>query len=221
MKIIKSQNGFTVTHIALITLVTLIISGTGYYVWNAKNNANNSYNNATKSQLGAKPVTKKKDQAASNVIQKNNSSKNNDSSSATPSVVCSGASIKKEGSSTKCSYSFSAKDVPARFQLYAVQNQPTRIQLYDTITFTGTCAPTGACEHTFTQGDVVPSETRKDYLDWKIVKPATIEITTDETVTKDTKTYKFADYTYGHPIQPICTSDHWFCYDMSAEFNLQ
>jgi hypothetical protein len=49
LKLHKQQKGFSAIEALLITLVVAIVGGTGYYVWHANHNSDNTYSSATKS----------------------------------------------------------------------------------------------------------------------------------------------------------------------------
>jgi len=221
------QTGFAVVEILIITIVIAVLGFAGWYVIRSKSKTNKtltsetSQNELAESQDSANEEPKEQESATPKEESNNSSNKQ------TSLPKCKDGTAETVTSKTVCTYSFTAKDVPARYEVFATQISPTLTQLYSEITFTGTCAPEGACEQ-FTDGKIVTKET-KGRLDWKIIKEAEIKLTTDETVsipglsnnygTQPDRKYQLNDFAFEHPKDPICTSNNLFCYSINTKFD--
>ncbi len=56
-KLKNNQNGFGAMELVLVLVIIVILGGVGWYVLKARNNTNNSYNNASTSTNVTKPVS--------------------------------------------------------------------------------------------------------------------------------------------------------------------
>lgn len=218
----KNEKGFAHLEIVLISAIVLIIGSVGWFVYQSQKNTDASFKSTVNSLTGAKP----------DVISKNKTNESNTPSTSQDKVEtiqpekkneethCKGGNQKTSESKKVCSIEFTAKDFPARYQVYAVQTTPTLTQLYDQVYFTGTCSPEGACQQ-MDGGATVTKETRKANLDWKIVKEAKIELQVDEDITHSGSKWHFGQYVYTHEKEPICTANRWYCYGVRTEFAKQ
>ena len=138
---------------------------------------------------------------------------------ASSKVICAhGSPVQRDGRAA-CSFRFGAEDVPARLQAFPLQVRPERIQTFGDILLHATCVPAGSCT-SFATGEPV-SEEASSQIDWKINQAATITIVSDETVQTDSipvREYRFVDFAYDHPADPICTADRVYCYTFMANY---
>jgi hypothetical protein len=114
-----------------------------------------------------------------------------------------------------CSFSFEAEDTPARLQAYAPlpNDQQTDFVLH------ATCTP-GSCV-SFETGEPV---TEEDFfrIDWRIVEPGTITVTTLSSVLSESdppREWRFEDFGYEHPPSPVC-ADNIYCYTVTTNYEL-
>jgi len=191
--------------IAAVVVVAALIGLTGWLI-TRPNDATPSSNATNLAEGGLDLVEQKTEPQEESTVQDEAPVPSGPRENQAPSDPCPKGVLEGD----RCVFTLEATKVPGRFTAYDQADQ----SLYGAATdFVFICHEADACEKLEGGGMIAQETTSRP--DWKIVKPTRLTVK----VKKSTPPYTFAGFRLrDEGGQPLCTSDHWYCYTVAADY---